>query len=189
MGSRDNQTREVRVVDREPDHSAESRPPAPPPEAVLIRTRREMMLPKMSRSKAATVAEMSEATWRHIENGKYEGPPDKIATMARVVAVTPDELDDAGRTDAAAMLRAYLRKRAEAEPVLASLDTGASSEALIQLILQGLDGIRSAPGLTDDQKRSLESSLIASVTQNVSGQLAQIRTVLGIATEKSRPKG
>lgn len=171
---------------REHDPSEVESSPGLPAEVVLIRARREMILPKMSRAKAAELAEMSEATWRNVENGKYEGQPDKIATMARVVGVTPEELEEAGRRDAAAMLRTYLHKRAGDEPTLAALDAGATSEALLQLILRGLDDIRSAPSLSDDQKRSLEASLIRSVMQNVSGQLDQIRTALRIAGENAR---
>jgi hypothetical protein len=173
------------VVASEPHPSASRRQHGPPPEAVLIRTRREEILPKMSIRKAAEIADMSEAGWRAIENGRYEGPADKVATMARVVAVTPDELDEVGRGDAASMLRAYLRRRVEVEPTLAVIDD-TSSEALIQLILQGLDDIRKTPGLSDEDKQTLEASLIRSVTQNVSGQLAHIRTVLGIAADKPR---
>lgn len=57
---------------------------------------------------------MSETRWRQISNGYQDvgrghrvptvGPPETIARMAQVVGVTPDQLRDAGRADAAGEL-------------------------------------------------------------------------------------
>lgn len=169
------------------------------PEATLIRHRREGRLPPMSLRDAAEAAsaagvKMSESAWRAIESGRYEGRPDKIAIMARVVGITPDELDEVGRTGrenaaaAAGMLRNYLRERAKREPMLAGVDANATSEAVLQLMLEGIDDIRRAEGLTGAQKAALERSLIQSVQQMVAGQLVQIRTTLEIARENARSK-
>jgi hypothetical protein len=87
---------------------------------------------------------------------------------------------------AAELLRAYLRRRAQDEPVMAEVDPDSTPEAVLQLILSGLDEIRAAEGLTADQKRSLEKSLIRAAMQHVGTQIDQIRTTLVIAREKSR---
>lgn len=62
---------------------------------------------------------MSEGRWRQIAQGyqtvsagvqiPVRGPADTIARMAQVAGVSPDELDDAGRDDAAAELRTLLK--------------------------------------------------------------------------------
>lgn len=164
----------------------------PPAEAKLIRERRENMVPRMSVRRAANQAEkasgetFSEATWRKIESGTYEGPADRIVLMALVVGVTADELDAAGRPDAARLLRQEIRRRADADPALTGIDPGATPEKVIQMIFRALEQIREAPGLTDDQKRKLESSLIFSVKSNLDASMDQIRTTLEIAADKGR---
>lgn len=171
-----------------------------PPEAALIRERRKNRLPSpaMSLRSAATAAtefgatSISEAGWRSIEAGKYIAKPEILAAMAKVVGVTPAELDELAKkherqnaADAAVMLRAYLRQRAENEPSLEGIDPS-TPEAVLQMIVEGIDDIRKAPGLTKDQKASLEKSLIQTVMQTVAGQLVQIRTALEIARGKDR---
>ena len=135
---------------------------------------------------------MSEAGWRAIEKGRYEAKPEILAAMAKVVGVTPTELEEIAERDgrenarrAAVMLSAYLHERARHEPAMAQIDPG-TPESVLQLILQGIDDIRSAPGFTDDQKASLEKNLIETVTQTVAGQIAQIRTTLEIVQQKGR---
>jgi hypothetical protein len=135
-------------------------------------------------------AKVSEAGWRSIESGKYVAKAEILAAMARVVGVTPAELDEiAARherqnaADAAVMLRAYVRQRAESEPALEGINPDAPEDVL-QMIVKGIDDIRSATGLTEDQKASLEKTLIETVMQTVAGQLVQIRTVLEIARGK-----
>ena len=88
--------------------------PQPPPEAELIRRKRESP-PNMKIRHAAELAGMSEGRWRQLENGGWKrrgrwdteiAPADTLARMARAVGVTPDELTEAGRADAAAELAA-----------------------------------------------------------------------------------
>ncbi|TDD45400.1 hypothetical protein E1286_24080 [Nonomuraea terrae] len=171
-----------------------------PPEAQLIRERRKDRLPPLSVRDAAAAAtaagvSMSEAGWRSIESGRYDGPPDKIAIMSAVVGIAPDELADLGRrakranvTEAASLLESHLRRRAAAEPSMAAINTESVPERVLQMILEGIDDIRAAEGLTNAQKSSLEQSLIQAVTQSVSGQIVQIRTTLEILEEKSRQR-
>ncbi|GAA3550436.1 hypothetical protein GCM10022419_033330 [Nonomuraea rosea] len=168
-----------------------------PPEAALIRDRRKNRLPNPALSLRAAAAAasafgtpVSEAGWRSIEGGKYVAKPEILAAMASAVGVTPAELDEIGArhqrqnaADAAVMLRAYLHQRAETDPALSGIGTSAPDDVL-QMIVAGIDDIRKAPGLTKDQKESLEKSLIDTVKQTVAGQLVQIRTALEIARGK-----
>lgn len=172
--------------------------PIAPPEAALIAERRKEHLPRMSMRGAVAAAgeldvKMSEAGWRSIETGRYEAPADKLAIMAMVVGVTPDELDDIGRdfsrsnaTQAAALLRAYLRRRAASEPALADVHPDSAPEVVLQMLLEGIDAIRRADVLSDDQKLSLERSLINSVTQTVAVQIVQNRTTIELVQDKAR---
>lgn len=170
-----------------------------PPEAALILERRTERLPNPSMSLRAAAAAataagltMTESGWRSIEKGRYEAKPEVLCVMARVVGVTPAELEDIAKghdrenaRKAAVMLRAYLRERAKSEPALAEI-APRTPEAVMQMILEGIDDIRNAAGLSDDQKASLEGSLIEAVTQSVAGQLVQIRTTLEIVQQKGR---
>lgn len=173
--------------------------PDVPPEAALIRQRREDRLPDPPLSVRAAAnavtahgVKMSEAGWRSIEAGRYEAKPEILTAMAKVVGVTPAELAEVGSKQkrenarqAAVMLSAYLKERAANEPGLAKMDPR-TPEHVLQMLLEGIDDIRLAEGLTDDQKRSLENSLIETVSQTIAGQLVQIRTTLQIAREKGR---
>lgn len=92
---------------------------AQPPEARLIREKREQIVPALSMTRAAAAAtadglgNFSATLWTSIENGyqqtsqgavPYSGTPDRVARMARVVGVTARELEQAGRKDAARTL-------------------------------------------------------------------------------------
>lgn len=171
-----------------------------PPEAALIRQRRRDRLPALSVRDAAAAATaagvaMSEAGWRSIESGRYDGPPDKVAIMAQVVGITADELADVGRrgrrenaVEAARLLEAHLRQRAAAEPAVAAspLDVASAPERVLEMILKGIADIRAAEGLTEGEKSSLERSLIDAVVHSVGGQIVQIRATLEILGERPR---
>ena len=84
------------------------------PEGALIEQARESRTPRLSGRAAAAAAGISDGRWRQIVNGYQSAgqglyipvvaPPDTLARMARVVGVTPEELTDAGREDAAGEL-------------------------------------------------------------------------------------
>lgn len=88
--------------------------PQAPAEALLIDSAQKSAIPRLSMRKAAEMAGMSEGRWRQIVKG-YQGtgtgrlaviaPDETIARMALVVGVTADDLDEAGRPDAAEVLR------------------------------------------------------------------------------------
>ena len=87
--------------------------PKPPPEAELIAA--ALKRARISGREAARRAGISDVHWRQIVSGyqtvsgtrvPVTGPAATIARMASVVGVTPEELAEAGRNDAADALRA-----------------------------------------------------------------------------------
>lgn len=80
---------------------------------------------KLSARQAATKAGMSDARWRQIVNGyqsagagqtvEVRGPDETIARMAHVVGVTPEQLREAGRPEAADLLIALEGMQSESE--------------------------------------------------------------------------
>lgn len=93
------------------------------PEGALIE--RALKLKGLSVRQAAPEAAISDARWRQIMNGHASagpghvmpvvGPDDTIARMARVAGVTPDQLRDAGRADAADLLLTLAGMQAESD--------------------------------------------------------------------------
>lgn len=82
--------------------------------AALIEQKRKEMRPSLSARKAADRAGLSEGRWRQIVKGYQStgggripvvGPAETVARMAQVVGLSPDELAEAGRPDAADELR------------------------------------------------------------------------------------
>jgi hypothetical protein len=82
--------------------------PEPPPEAALIAT--ALKRSGLSARKAAPLAGIGEARWRQITSGyqsvsgsriPVRAPDDTLARMAAVVGVTPEELRQNGRPEAA----------------------------------------------------------------------------------------
>lgn len=87
--------------------------PETPPEADLIKA--ALKRRRMTARKAAELADISEARWYQIMRGsqtvagervRVKAPPDTLARMAHVAGVTPEQLEEAGRGDAAEELRA-----------------------------------------------------------------------------------
>ena len=87
-----------------------------PPEALLIARMREKA-PRISMSEAARRSGISLTRWRQIENGfrpergvRYRevGPAQTIAKMAAAVGISPAQLAEVGRADAADELAVIL---------------------------------------------------------------------------------
>jgi hypothetical protein len=88
--------------------------PEAPPEALLIKE--ALRRSRLSGRAAAKRAALGETRWRQIVNGYSDvgggvrvpvvAPAETLARMAQVVGVTPDELRQAGRADAAEELAA-----------------------------------------------------------------------------------
>lgn len=100
----------------------------PPPEAVLIRRAREArdLTPVEAALKARI--RLGERRWRQIEDGSEgRGKPlratDKtLAHMAAVVSLSPEQLIEVDRTEAAEILREILRVEVKAQPADAEID-------------------------------------------------------------------
>lgn len=99
--------------------------PQPPPEALLIRSKRDSP-PSMTIRHAADLAGMSEGRWRQLENGGWKrrgrweteiAPARTLALMARAVGLTPRELESVRRHDAAAELAALPPLETPQDPV------------------------------------------------------------------------
>lgn len=159
----------------------------PPPEAILLRRRREaMLMSPEDLSEAMRDASgrrpISGRRIREIEAGrtragKPTAAPDlTLVSMALALGITAEELEEVGRCGAAEVLREHVRQRAEDEPHLAavassvsspssstvagSLDQAAVTSQLIQLVIQGVDEIRTARGLTAKQRAELERQFL-----------------------------
>lgn len=89
------------------------KPPAPPPEARLLKLAR-LRRNNTSITEAAALAGVSVSLWRQVETGYSTpaagvrvpkiAPADTLAVMSRPLGITPAELTKAGREDAAAIL-------------------------------------------------------------------------------------
>ncbi len=123
----------------------------PPPEARLIRARREKM--RLSVRGAAARAAISETLWRRVEKGHMletggeavavRGTAVKVAAMAAALGVTAAELEEAGRADAAAQLGKMAAPDGGFDPAAAMAD---------------LEVVR---GLTAGQRRILRAVIAA----------------------------
>jgi hypothetical protein len=101
-----------------------TRKPAPTPEGALIRLVR--VAARIRAPAAARDAGISPARWSQVENGyekrrgKYKAvraPAGTIAQMARAIGLSADRLEQAGRPDAAAVLREMERPRETQAPL------------------------------------------------------------------------
>ena len=89
------------------------KPPAPPPEARLLKLAR-LRRNHTSIAEAAAMAGVSVSLWRQVETGYSTpaagvrvpkvAPADTLAVMSRPLGITPAELAKAGREDAAVIL-------------------------------------------------------------------------------------
>lgn len=98
--------------------------PDPTPEGELIR--RAMVRKGVNAPDVAPLAGIGPGRWRHIVNGaqplgggeynRVVGPAVTLARMAKAVDVTPEQLEEAGRADAAKVLREDLADEEVAPP-------------------------------------------------------------------------
>jgi len=145
------------------------------------------MMPSMSMRKAARLAGMSDSTWLAAENGT-RATRGTLASQALLVDVTPQELEDTGRPDAAAALRTLLRQRMDAAGGVpgalreaAAADARAGLDGLIIQIVQGFADIDRDKRLTRRQKDALREELMEGLMRYVGEKRAYVRTVLKVA--------
>jgi Helix-turn-helix domain len=136
--------------------------PSPPPEGQLLAT--ALAATGMSIREASRRAGISYGRWRQITTGyqnvspgsyaRVRAPAKTLARMARVVGVSPAQLDDAAREhdrdqdrqrvrDAAEILR---RPQAALPELVPSRDSHPAPDGL------GVQSVLDDPGLTDDEK-------------------------------------
>ena len=99
----------------------------------LLEAARLAKRPKLSQNAVAKAAGTSSTTYRRIISGisrfggqdvPFDGSADTVAQIARVLGVTPEQLEQAGRTDAAEELRIL-----EEPPSRLQVVTGADAPA------------------------------------------------------------
>jgi hypothetical protein len=158
-----------------------------PPWAQLIRDKRKAMMPPVSMRKAARLAGMSDSTWLAAENGT-RATRGTLASQAILVDVTPKELEDAGRPDAAAALRTLLRQQLDkaggVPGVLreaAEADARAGLDGLIIQIVQVFADIDRDGRLTAREKQELKREAMDGMVRYVGEQRAHVHTVLRVA--------
>lgn len=135
-------------------------PLKPPPEAVLIATKRDGAVPRLSMREAARLAGISATRWRQLEAGTIrvkgtdypeKAPAETLALMAQAVGATPEELRTSGRDDAAAILVKILavepdaaRNRSDASRMVDTISglSRRQRETLEARIAEDLDQIR-----------------------------------------------
>lgn len=161
-----------------------------PPEIRLIEEKREAMYPRMSIRAAAARAGMAEATWRWWKSGKRSQghcPAATLADMAFAVDALPEELEQAGRPDAAAALRHRMQRAAADAAIPDELRESALTasqeglDGLLAEIVQGLQDINTSKGLTREQKAALRDELISAISHSVAQTRGNLRAVLHIA--------
>lgn len=118
------------------------------PEGALIEAARDAHMPKLSGRAAAAQAGISDGRWRQIINGYISvgtghyapviAPADTLARMAKVVGVTPDQLVDVGREDAAGELVKLSREPDRSVPV----GTGTDAVDLTSLTPEEIEAVK-----------------------------------------------
>jgi len=176
----------------------------PPPEAELIRRRREAAVPAMSRRQAAAKAGISPSQWSDVERGSKKAGPGvtvpvhatakTLAKIAQVIGATPDELTAADREDAASELRdaardRLLRQRIAAIPGLGAVATQAaaaqaSHRDLLPLIARGLDAIE-ASNLSVRTKQQLNSLFADNLRHDATRRYEELLLILRLAESDS----
>ena len=111
----------------------------PPAEAVLIKRARQAR--KLSPEDAAPLAGVIKARrWRQIEAGARVDH-DVLAHMAAAVGADPDQLEEAGRGESAAILREILRQQGE-PPAARPLGMTPDEETIAKAFLTALRSAR-----------------------------------------------
>jgi transcriptional regulator with XRE-family HTH domain len=132
--------------------------PPPPPEANLIREKREAMIPRLSMREAARRAGISAPWWRMLETGirrvKGQDFPERanaetLARMARVVGLTPAELHAAASASETPQDAGRIRDAAEILARLQPDEARTEAERMAHAV----------PGLSDRQRRLLTEAV------------------------------
>lgn len=129
----------------------------PPPEGVLIRLARQARGLSPEAAAELTPVQIKGGRWRQIESG-YErkdppkrayAPPLTLAHMAHTVGVAPDRLEEAGRADAAEILREILRKEAGPQGAESGAMSKRELEVLAGMVASAAEGFDMSPADLD----------------------------------------
>ncbi|WP_225793823.1 hypothetical protein [Streptomyces aculeolatus] len=151
--------------------------PSPPPEGQRITA--ALKRTKLSARRAAELAGISDARWRQITSGYQmvsgnpipvrDAPAETVARMALVADVTPEELEEDDRPDAAGELRQLLADASRSQrgvleaddPRLRILDAALETltrEQQVEFLRQELEererGGRKAPRAPEERRRA-----------------------------------
>ncbi|MFD8529463.1 hypothetical protein ACFV0L_18785 [Streptosporangium canum] len=166
----------------------------PSPTVRLILERREhpgLLRRRISiRAAAKRAAELSgemfsEPTWRRIENGEKrdEDIADReivfmaaaINDLANDVVISPDDLDQVGRPQAADLFRSWIRERTKADPALSAIDPDLTPESVQQTLQTMLSEIRALQGVSAAERAQMEKVLLAQLEATIKAHGAQLR--------------
>jgi len=184
-----------------------------PPEADLIRRWREAAVPPLSRRQAAARAGISASQWSDVERGSKRAgsgivipvlaTAETLARMAAAVGIGPDELEEAGREDAADQLRSATRQqmlgeRLAAVPGLGFLvghlrpEAGARGE-LLPLVAGGLDAI-DVSNLSRRTRNEITGVFIDNLRHDATRRCNELLLMLRLAegasaSDRNKPSG
>ena len=176
-----------------------------PSAAELIRQRREAATPALSRRQAAAKAGISPSQWSDVERGsKHVGSgvtipvhatAQTLARMARSVGATPEDLQAAGRDDAATLLHELeqdrtLRSRIAAIPGLGDIGStapaGTDGIELLPLIAESLDMIEHS-ALPKGAQQELTAMFVDNLIHDAARRQSELRLILRLASSLSPP--
>ncbi|MEV0821896.1 hypothetical protein [Nonomuraea rubra] len=135
-----------------------------------------------ARAKELAGDALSEPTWRRIESGE-KVPEDRelvlmaaaITDLAHEATITPDDLYERGRPGAAALFRDWIRERTKTDPALAAIDADVTPEHVQQKLQAMLQQIRGLKGVPGDQRRQIETIMLAQIEATLNATEAQLR--------------
>ncbi|MEU9887914.1 hypothetical protein [Sphaerisporangium sp. NPDC051011] len=164
-----------------------------PLEAKLIEDRRREAIPPMSPEVAARAIPISGKRWREIEKGfdaagrPTRARPALLAKIAKLLNITPEDLDRVDRADAARIHRATLQqeeaalqqeREEEREAASSAGDADATPAEVQQAIEQALQEIDENPILTAREKAELRTTFLQTIHSDVAVRRQQFALIL-----------
>jgi transcriptional regulator with XRE-family HTH domain len=168
-------------------------PPAPPPEARLLRLHRKAR--RMSVARAADLAGVSISLWRQVEAGYFTpaagvhmpkvAPADTLAVMSKPLGIVPAQLTEAGRDDAAQILAELTPAPAAAAPAAGTLSDDEDTSARVVIAISPIERevmfqVTHGPPFTDFLERTIMDMTEESLEKRV-------REVAALRWFRSRP--
>ncbi len=98
-----------------------------------------------------------------------------INDLANDAVISPDDLDEAGRPQAAELFRDWIRERTKADPALASVDPDLTPESLQQTLQAMLREIRTLPGVSAAERTQMEKVLLSHLHSTLKTYGVQLR--------------